>query len=191
MYIISGIKGNEFNKAILYSATFIADPKNKSESNENMNEKQIRQQEATSFIPPTLVNSQKCFNCNKFSHISSNCDNPREKGSCYGCGSMGHLIMNGPEKNQPPVRQFNSVNIITEETLITNDFLCNIFIFTDELVGNLISSINIIALGDSGSCINLIRRNILPPNIKIDEFNISRIEVIGTITCIGKVDELL
>lgn len=35
--------------------------------------------------------SVRCYNCNRFGHVSNRCDKPiRPKGSCYNCGSMDH-----------------------------------------------------------------------------------------------------
>jgi Zinc knuckle len=97
-YTVSGIRGSEANKAMLYGCPSLPIFREKlkcfEEFQHNLERKPIgRHQKSTDEKYPG-----KCYNCGDNGHAARNCPNKEKGAKCYGCGEFGHISPECPEK---------------------------------------------------------------------------------------------
>lgn len=100
-YIIDGVKDEESNKAILYSATSIKELRQRFTQYEaqrtNRNKAKHRPQIAGKDKPvgnanrATTPNPKKCYNCGDTKHLGKECPHKTKGSKCYSCGEFGHI----------------------------------------------------------------------------------------------------
>lgn len=52
----------------------------------------------------------KCYNCNKYGHISKNCPEPPKIETCSKCNEQGHTQRHCPNVKSPPKKDINQVS---------------------------------------------------------------------------------
>lgn len=97
----------------------------------------------------------RCYNCNSVGHYAAECSKPRRlPGTCYGCGSSDHMVSNC-ERNKKKLSDQ------------TNNYVRS---FNFSSINDSNFKISLECLIDSGSPVSLIRRDVVPNEIKIFEF---------------------
>lgn len=121
----------------------------------------------------------RCYNCNSVGHYAANCSKPRRQpGTCYACGSSEHMVADCKQNKKNLEQKNNYVRLFNFRSISDYNFK-----FTLE------------CLIDSGSPISLIRRDVVPNNIKIFEFqdssfyglNYTKLKIHGKCFCFVEV----
>ncbi|XP_011883683.1 PREDICTED: uncharacterized protein LOC105570844 [Vollenhovia emeryi] len=149
-YIIDGIKDEESNKAILYSATSIKELRQKFmqyETQRANRNKAKQQQQQTSLKKrttnssnqvATAVTAKRCFNCGDSKHLGKDCPSKVKGAKCYSCNEFGHIAAKCPKgaeatKEKTPARvdalqshddkkTYKTVRILEKVTGFVQDF---------------------------------------------------------------------
>lgn len=111
-YIIDGVKDEESNKAILYSATTIKELRQKFTQYEaqciNRNKAKQQQQQLLSKKKTmdgtnqasTSTTVKRCFNCGDGKHLGKDCPNKVKGSKCYSCNEFGHIAAKCPKGSE-------------------------------------------------------------------------------------------
>lgn len=111
-YVIDGIKDEEANKAILYSAATIKELQqrfmqyetqrnNRSKARQILQTHHKKKTTGSASQSATIVPSRRCFNCGDMKHVSKDCSNRSKGTKCYSCGEFGHIAAKCPKGANP------------------------------------------------------------------------------------------
>jgi len=110
-YIIDGVKDEESNKTILYSAMTIKELRQKFLQYEtqraNRNKAKQQQQQTTAKKKSTnnlnqtsTATTERCFNCGDSKHLGKDCPNKVKGVKCYSCNEFGHIAAKCPKRSK-------------------------------------------------------------------------------------------
>ncbi|XP_052856535.1 uncharacterized protein LOC128264871 [Drosophila gunungcola] len=109
-FVIDGFRDRSANNAILYTATTIAQLKELAWKYGNLRKKSHN-------FPQRMENTGgdrktvRCYNCSAYGHYASSCTAPkREKGSCFRCGSLQHMLKDCQQKPASDPRVVGAAN---------------------------------------------------------------------------------
>lgn len=134
--------------------------------------------------PKTSKVDVRCYNCNSVGHYAADCSKPRRlPGTCYACGSTDHMVANCDlNKKKYSEEKNNYVRSFKFSSINDSNF-----------------KISLECLIDSGSPISLVRRDVVPNEIKIFEFktdsfyglNYTKLKTNGKCLCLVEVNNKL
>ncbi|XP_041633471.1 uncharacterized protein [Drosophila kikkawai] len=111
-FIIDGFRNRSANIALLYSATTIEQLKEMSQKYAFLRKNSQNVSYRTGgTIARGSRNLIRCFNCSAHGHYASSCTAPkREKGSCFRCGSLQHMLKDCQQKPATTPRVVGATN---------------------------------------------------------------------------------